>query len=413
MSRETAESLPSLVCPLFVNPAKAVGKGEKPLHLPPFPEIDLNGEGFTFSHLHWVSIKAPNRERRRFEEWRVLLTVRHELVHKELSLTPFSLFKKHEMLRLYELILTIFEQGEQIPVPINPDESGNELEKQWEFIVRLHRGSRIIEEVFAIRSSLLYALKKGFIRDKLAQGIITRYKEGYGKVMPSFPEAYDAFDFVAGKIGKTAATALIHNVLGTANPLAAFEGIVFEMCKIDPRAPNGFVWNLEDHPESIANLSFEQAYHGFSRLTDYLDPDDSHYRRKILLEFEALMKREWSVVTQDAEDVFMKFLYGSPDTFLCSKYSNVIHPFVYPFSKVEFFKVEGSQEVEYGNPDIVLESIRQQLTQGKGLLCPFYAPHTCCGGLSIRSSLRKSGLVHPPPLHASSGSGWVVLRKKL
>jgi hypothetical protein len=53
MSSVSAESLPSLACPLIVNPSNGGRKFEHGIFLPPFPDIDLNWDGCTFSHLHW------------------------------------------------------------------------------------------------------------------------------------------------------------------------------------------------------------------------------------------------------------------------------------------------------------------------------------------------------------------------
>jgi hypothetical protein len=53
-------------------------------------------------------------------------------------------------------------------------------------------------------------------------------------------------------------------------------------------------------------------------------------------------------------------------------------------------ELEIAEDVEYGEFFIVLEAIRQQLTQGDDLLCPFWlwSPGSCCGGRN-RAFLEK------------------------
>jgi hypothetical protein len=293
------------------------------------------------------------------------------------------------MFILYRLLISTFEEGEeQIPVPLRLDalrlgEGRNNLERQWNLVARVVRASMLVEEVYAIRSSLIAARAQGWIKDdKLLKVIETHYKQEYGKLMPevnmstsgcTFQDVYEQFDFVAGKIGETAATAMIYNVLETAKPSQTFIDIIFKMCKIDPLVPSGFVWDVEIYPpEEIANLSFEQAYHGFTILTNFLDPDDTRYFRKYMLEIEKSVQDVWSRRVEYAEDAFTKFFFGSPGTVLLTPYTDSVQPFC---------KLPGKfQEVASGDGIILTEAIRQQLTTGKGLLCPFweYSPGNCC-----------------------------------
>jgi hypothetical protein len=90
-----------------------------------------------------------------------------------------------------------------------------------------------------------------------------------------------------------------------------------------------------------------------------------------------MIVQKLSDVAQLTTDDFGKFLFSVPKAFLFSHYDdNCIHPFFEPARHGNVL----IQEVRYGNYYIILEAIRQQLTQGKGLLCPFwmYAPDRCC-----------------------------------
>jgi hypothetical protein len=158
MSRKTPRSLPSLAHPVIVSLGQRVEKdeGSIPLRRPPFPDIDLNnGQGFTFSHLHWVVIKVTNASLSEEEVRGVELALVHEFCHKCLALTPFSQLRQDEMFKLYSLILTTFEEEqEKIRIPLIRNKPSNKLRKQWELIVRLEEVSKLVEEVFAVRASL-------------------------------------------------------------------------------------------------------------------------------------------------------------------------------------------------------------------------------------------------------------------
>jgi hypothetical protein len=227
MNHTSEGYMPSLAHPLIVNPAQGF-ENEKKLQ-PPFTHIDLSWDGFTLSHLHWVAIKifkAGLSDEENIQRTQIALL--HERYHEYLARTPFSRFKKYKILDLDGIIFDTFTKGqEQIEVPVKTNVAGNEIQKQLALIKYLHEASEPVEEVFAVRSSLLEALKMGVIEDDdFRQKLITRYKEIYEKAIPIFPRAYDALDFVAGKIGENAATGLILSVLGTHHPLLAFSDII-------------------------------------------------------------------------------------------------------------------------------------------------------------------------------------------
>jgi hypothetical protein len=385
--KECVERLPSLAHPLVNSAREGVENDKAGVHfLPPFPDIDLVWDSFTFSHLHWVGIKVTAQRVTEKNLWRLKLAICHELYHKHLNNTPFLRVKRAEMLRFYIMIrekLETFKEGQEpIQVPVLPDDSGDELQKQWAVIVNLHRATVLVEEVFAVRWSLLFAREEGLITHGRRRSLITRYKGEYGKTIPGFPQAYDAFDLIARKIGEDAAEGLIYSVLRTGNPTIAFFAIIEEMCKIKLPVPtNGVMWNLSDEETNfLAHLSYEQAYHFFNKSMDDSDPDDSRYLRRKMLEIIAAIDEEVNVAAQEKINDFLEFVLGLPMTFLVSHYDEFIHK----------FSNEGSKEVSYGSRAIVLEAIRQQLTKGIGLVCPFWthAPHTCCSSFN-RALLEK------------------------
>ncbi len=378
----TAQSLPSLACPLIASPANGVGKEEKSLFLPPFSEIDLNKwDGFTFSHLHWVghNLKKINLEDPQCDEE---IHVRHEFSHKQLAILPFPQLKKYEIFRFYDLILTTFEKGQQIRVPLISNKSGNKLRKQWERIVRLKRASELVEEVYAVRSSLLKARERGLISHGLLKEKTELYKEGYEEFIPEYAKTYEAFDFIASQIGETAAKGMIYHALLTCDPDVAFTHIMYEMHKIDSR-DRDLLWNLSREPKEGA---ITEALVFFSDLTDRLDRDDSRFRRRIMQDLDdvaEIIKRDCSVLSKYLKNDFIKFLFHAPDSFLISKYIAGYSCLRFSFSKVRENNNYELQDLIYKGyrPFILfLEAIRQQLTRGIGLLCPFwlYSAPRCC-----------------------------------
>jgi hypothetical protein len=388
MSHESPPNLPSLAHPLIVHPAQGLENEEDhlPQRQPPFPHIDLNWDGFTISHLHWVGIKIIKAGLSDVEDLqRVQLVLLHESSHKDLALTPFSRFKKYKIFGLHGKILETFTEAKvRIRVPVKPNVSGNEVQKKLAWIKYLHEVSAPVEEAYAVRSSLLEALKLGIIKnDNVRQQIITAYKEAYEKDIPLFSLTYRALDLVARKFGENAATGMILCVFETLNPILAFRDIITE-------------WKLPDELTAfLAKLSVKQAQDFFSNIINELDTDASPlYRRACVLEFEEEILKSVGEefrkkFSPDDFDDFVKsdsykLLYSSPTSFVLTGYDDFIHPSV-SLLKLDELKAAGviKDRFDLGDMPIVLEAIMQQLTTGLGLLCPFWVEHpalppTCC-----------------------------------
>ena len=287
-------------------------------------------------------------------------------------------------------------------------------------IKHLHEASEPVEEVFAIRSSLLEALKIGIIEnDDIRQQLIVLYKKKYEKAIRIFPLAYDALDFVAGKIGGNAAEGLILSVFGTFNPILAFSDIISTLTGVviptnwlcsdstewdaPPNASFEFLWKLSDEfTASLVKLSVNQAYNAFSGLINALDTEASHLYKKAdvldeVLNYEKellnFLKKEFSLEGSESDDFFkddfFEFLCGSPTSFVLTSYTDFIHPF--SLLKLDGLKAAGviRDKFEYGDINLVIEAIIHQLTAGIGLLCPFWidkpptCPPTCCGNREL------------------------------
>ncbi|HZM24624.1 MAG TPA: hypothetical protein VFC02_22945 [Anaerolineales bacterium] len=406
MNHETAESLPSLACPLIANPAEDV-ENEKTdlitrLRLPPFPAIDFNKwDGFTFPHLNWVGLKldaalTPDLQAGK-DNLPLLLLIHHEACHQLLGLTPFSAIKNYEVAKLYSIIEETFNKTkEQISVPLRYNLSQNEIEKQWRIVVQYKRASQLIEEVYAVQSSLLIAHEIGIIKDDQLRRLIRKYKRAYGRSIDGFAMTYNAYDFVVGEIGKVAATSMVCSVLTTRNPNIAFNELLNYMCTIDQATPKGYIWrpHLKGRIEDLATSSFDEAYAYFVYCLSRIDPDDSRYLRKDVENYRKMIIKKQSTLSKSTKDDILKILLGSSRDTLFSDYSNYIHAFYKAgyahltelYEKFIYNEVtmkEAMVEVADENFTIFLESIIQQLTQGVGLGCPFWGwkeSVPCCGG---------------------------------
>jgi hypothetical protein len=184
-----------------------------------------------------------------------------------------------------------------------------------------------------------------------------------------FSKIYNAYERIAGKIGNVTAAAMVDVCFVTSNPLIAF---------LD------FLNRLSDEAtDCLPKLSYEQAFYCCHKFLDLLSPDDSRYERK--LTSAALARREQSVFKHiGIIDDFFKFWLSLPeDRILFTVYTNFIHPFSETKPCIQGVNASGRFV-------IVTEAIRQQLTQGIGLLCPFW-PHSapyCCSS-DCRSLLEK------------------------
>jgi hypothetical protein len=394
MSDEIPGGLPTLAHPLLAMPTLDAESDEPGIYRPPYPAINLNWDAFSVSHLRWVGFKQTGQQTTAQESVFRHIVAWHELSHDELALMPFSLLKQREMFVLYNLIPKTFSGSEdQIPVPLrdDPDLARNALETEWAKHVHLHWRAGLVQEVFAVRSSLREARRARVISAGDLLKLTPEYKKAYMISMPEFPKVYNAFDFIARRIGETAATWMVYESFGTLNPSLAFIELIFGFCEIDPHVPGSefverpsdehFQWTQKLPSEFFKKFSAEQASNLFAGVLDVLDPDESKYGKIGVSSYAEKIQRDFLAGAQRTTDDLEKLLLApSPDTFVLTKYTDHIHP----FCKADFSTWVVYEEVFYGNIILLIEAILQQLTTGMGLLCPFwmgdYNGYRCCGG---------------------------------
>jgi hypothetical protein len=155
MSRKTAERLPCLAHPIYIKPGNEKNN-EKGLFLPPYPEIDLkNWAGFFFSHVSWMGFNTTYPEQKQAPYWEFYRDLTHEVSHKYQAFSRFTRCINCHMFMFWIQILSTFEEAqEEIPVPLRPDLARNELEREWKLLITLQKSSELVEEVFAVQSSL-------------------------------------------------------------------------------------------------------------------------------------------------------------------------------------------------------------------------------------------------------------------
>jgi hypothetical protein len=218
----------------------------------------------------------------------------------------------------------------QVPVILGTEE-GNTLQKQFENVAYLFTASLFVEEVFAVRSSLLRATKLGFIAPETQQEWAREYKQLYGESMIAFPFFYEIFNFVAKKIGEAATDCLIKSVFETFNPTEAFIDILEKMVMIYPSVPFNaflenpsdeyFVWSLSDEEtdfliNSALKPSLDHGSYYFRGALEKLDPDDSRYKKVYLMYLLAMRVKE---CRRNKKNDFSRFLFDSPKAILFTK----------------------------------------------------------------------------------------------
>lgn len=380
MSYEILGGLPTLAHPLIATPTMDAENDEPGIYLPPYPCVNLKWKGFSIPHLHWIGLQLV-KQMNSLELSFLRIYAFHELGHKQLAFLPFYLLKQRMMFYLYDLIINTFlGSGEQIPVPLCPKLARNALEKEWADQLSLFRRSELVEEVFAVRSSLSNARKDRLIsppeRDKWA----TAYKRTYMQWIDSYPLVYNAFDFVARHIGDTAARILVYSTFETRHPSLAFIELLATLCKIDRRVPMSefvespsdeyFQWTQKAY-NPLRNCSIAQAHAVFASVLDDLDPDGSRFERMALTDYATKLRMDGRAAAQHTtNDLDKLLLERSPTTFLVTPYTNHI----YPFHKFDFstHSIVLYEEVCYGHWILFLEAMLQQLVTGIGLLCPFW-----------------------------------------
>jgi len=315
------------------------------------------------------------------------------LVHKHLAAYPYSVVKNDGMFKINALIFLSAQWKQQIVVPLTATQStqlGNVLQKNWFNFDMQMQASILVEEVYAVWTSLKNA-KLNLIKDDRALNVIlSRYKKEYGKKQKLFEIVYNAFDLMAKKIGVIPSFILVNNVLGTQSPDYAFVCILSTTCPPDSHATNGIRWNLS--PELTSRLAnstpfastehFKQLYEFFSSITDALDPDDSLFNRAgILHKAKEIQLKQKSMLRELlAEGLDYSLFYGSDDNYLVSYHDNNGVQFLYKSYRTQ----EGERVEKIGECDaayIFNEAILQQLLAGIGLRCPFWQdcyPDRCC-----------------------------------
>jgi hypothetical protein len=356
MSYEIPKGLSPFVCPLIVSPAESLGEPKPPLCVPPFTGIDLTWEGFTIPHLRLIGINVTKPWLRKPL---IKLALDHETEHAALSLaTPYLRYTNYEMVNFYRLIFdTFMEGGEKIEVPLQTplryDQVRNKLEQQWALLTLLKHGSRLIEEVCAVRFSILRSQR--YIEPEIGKKILSHYKRVYEKRIPGFQRAYEALDFIAITHGDTIAKGIVPIVLSTGNPETAFWDIVRELSHKDT--------------SFLANLSPKEVCDYFDHFLDSLDKDDLRYRRKALRErIEMFEQRWWPLIEDGWRNFYDFFLDPSKEGLVFAQYTS------------DYYDIDLQQceEVGYGHFYILLEVVRQALVTGKGLLCHSWQPDTQC-----------------------------------
>jgi len=388
----TGSRLPSLAHPSY--PSRQRNRGQV---VPAFPEIRSDWEGFCLSHMHCVGLHrsvsnrtdADTNNSRRIEH---VLPLYHELFgHFFLSHSLKSKWRRVMTLELLEDIMllscglervrTTDHDSPQMPiralrhpvlVPVVPASSAeaSSIEFGWLNILLASKDAMAFEEAFAVWASITKAEQHGILSSSARPQYERAYKERYGRVIPKFGDFYDLFSIMTTDAHYDAAALIGTHILNLpvrtdVSVLSTFTVSVLMSCV-------GVSVNdmYDDKMESEHDLLTDSFMHAYSRLSqpkkrvvDLLLCDQE------LPLYEGPMRQIEELVSDERQP--RGFWLRPPDLPIFCNFD------------AGGLKRDGSF---VGNPAhhpsdslFDLESIRQQLTQGKGLRCPAWGGTHCCG----------------------------------
>ncbi len=357
-----------MVSRMSINPLVLVRKSAGPAHeknsgtVPGFPEIGVDWYGFCLPHVHWVGVQADLVS----DSVLVSRTVAHEAGHWAVSTTLMIRLFRRLIQRLQASILETLCQSDGVAalrVPLQANGDGHPIEQACDALRAVATRTQVIEEIFAVWRSLdqLYNHKmvsnsrRGqFVR--LAKKTYERDYPATGNI-PGFSALYDRFNPVATKLGLDSALALVHAALSTPQPITGFVDL------IDLAA------DMLRQSEPLSDVTIAaDVFTDVSRryLQQPIDNDTGEKLRTILRQ----------MVEQNGDENASAL--PTP-----SWLSEPEQPVFCTFGK-------NGLELALGRPHsafhmLWIESLRQQLTMGIGLGCPFWiegeggSPGQCCG----------------------------------
>jgi hypothetical protein len=193
---------------------------------------------------------------------------------------------------------------------------------------------------------------------------------------------YDWFAEVTSKIGLIGSTALAGSALFTNNPTRAFADLL------------DYTLHAIEHNVSLPNFSIDQFAKFFSEFIDAVeDADTSRYGQEVLLEKYALAM-EYRDSKEGKDSFLTAYILNQPDQYV---------EFVYNSQGALFYVADiVGRGIDNDFWIFVLwESIRQQITQGRGLRCPLWNSHknACCGARNLLEKVWSSTICDPACEH--------------
>ncbi len=378
--------------PRLAHPLGAAAQSEPAWLVPAFPDVGARWEGFclpTMRCMGWrrdliAQIRSPEDFSSVPRMRSLVLATLHEHAHWMLSACALPAIVRAGVLIMWKEI-SFVAAGERLwqeigtspvlihtgptRVPVTPNPSGTHLEKLWAKIVEWARTMELVHEVYAVWYSLHEAQCAGVITPRRRAALTKREKEKYSKGISYFSLVYDEFENVAEQIDATAAHALAAVAL-TTDPRVFVRAIVFAKAALRAGHPptremlRGWMFirlaePLKDTTSRIGRvrdllrLDYSEDYpdQTWARLPDEPLPCVFDHRG---ISFE--LPLVWRV-------------------FIANLRPKTQHPENAGIAPREG-RLSRSELFEY----VWRDSIRQQMTRGVGLVCPFWTnSQAACG----------------------------------
>lgn len=388
MRDESLPLLPPLAYPLSAADAAEPGHGSQAVAA--FPEIGATWEGFCLTHLSLVGFRrelievplAPDvaASSRQGRPLRRRITVQGTFervyVHEDIAHWSLAGSLTGQVMRLYALdlwgALSALSQGKvyvsrrrrrkarglsvprssgsrHLPVPLGIDPAGAAfaVDDLARTLASVHRRSLPVEEAFAIWSSLREAESNGWLSPATRREMEARARLHYQRRfrLRGFADLYVRFQAVADQAGFDAALAMALVALGTTAPEAALRELIGRVAELQRR---GEAVKDADAVLELVTPAFKRRY-GTADL-------EAEIRR---------LARLWS-----ADGALTGFWHGQPsEAWYCG----------FDAHGLRFY----GKPAEFASLPLLdwvwLEALRQQLTAGRGLRCPFWDGTACCG----------------------------------
>lgn len=352
--------LPSLAHPVYV-----ASKGEcstkadrRRLGVRAFPEIASGWPGF---HLATLNCIGYNKDVSGVGE----ITRSTSFGHEEVGHFTTSWTYEPSTMRFITHILwdaisiMAVAPDDHLIVPLGENDHNSTLGRVIEWLSRrlasLFIRSATVEEVYAVWISLYRLVRSGLLSEEDRNEYERFYRKAYGACMPDFPGLYDLFRPVADQIGGHASLTLVCGALNTHVPREALRFFI-PRARTVFRKGNGFTFR-----------DATTLIHKFYKDKQPWDDSPDFVELEMLRECDEVYRKEFDWTKASMRTLHWADIPRKP------------WPCIFDTNGLYFTSWSGGTShrppqalTAWHIRSIVNESVRQQLTTGEGVACPFW-----------------------------------------